>query len=66
MIDDLVRKLSNGDVLSKPERGAVMYILTEYEKIIKERGTTVTMEMSLDTWKKVQKAVYNNDGTIKP
>lgn len=65
MIETLKEKLKGDNVLSKFERDAIIYIITEYERIHIQKGSNVTIEMSHDMAKKITPLMFKSDGSYK-
>ena len=53
MITSLTTRLREGKLLTINEREAIIYILSEYEKLQRTTGESVVLEMSQDMFKEV-------------
>lgn len=65
MVDNLLIKLSGKGQLSNIEKNAIIYILTEYEKLHLYKGNNVVIEMSQNNWKEYLKWKYDKSGNGK-
>ena len=65
MITSLTTRLREGKLLTINEREAIIYILSEYEKLQRTTGESVVLEMSQDMFKEVMQIMYKIDGNSK-
>ena len=65
MITSLTTRLREGKLLTINEREAIIYILSEYEKLQRTTGESVVLEMSQDMFNEVMQIMYKIDGNSK-
>ncbi len=65
-IDSLIRRLKEGEEVSKEELRIAGYLLNEMRRMEKHENELVTIQMSPDMYRWFMENAYDREGNVKP